>query len=422
MPRSSPRICIDGFNLAMPRGSGIATYARNLLSSLAGLSYETQILLSSTQPLGKDNLLNQIAIFDDRPAVRSPGLAIAHRLLRSLGTRAVEVKIDGEVITDEITSRFPTAQKVWASHDLFHSANATHSAFRRFTPVKLGAGAAEVMHWTCPLPLVAPGKANIYTLHDLVPLRLPYATLDNKRAYYAMCKTIAARADLVFTVSEHSRRDIIQLLGMDERRVVNTYQAVELPDRYLPRDSDDLAAALESNFGLSPDGYFLFFGALEPKKNLRRVAQAFAAAGLRSPLIVVGEPWANFTTEFLDRFGDFILRYDYLPAEQLRWLVAGAKATLFPSLYEGFGLPVLESMLLGAPVLTSTQGSLPEIAGEGALLVDPYDVDAIRAAIVQLDSDPDLRLELSSRGRRQAAKFSPAVYREKLRDAYARVM
>jgi len=99
-------------------------------------------------------------------------------------------------------------------------------------------------------------------------------------------------------------------------------------------------------------------------------------------------------------------------------LIRGARATLFPSLYEGFGLPVLESMLLGTPVLTSTEGSLPEVAGDAALLVDPYDVDAIRQGILTLDADEDLRSELSARGREQAEKFSPERYQARLEEAY----
>jgi glycosyltransferase involved in cell wall biosynthesis len=107
-----------------------------------------------------------------------------------------------------------------------------------------------------------------------------------------------------------------------------------------------------------------------------------------------------------------------MPLRLLVSLIRGARATLFPSLYEGFGLPVLESMLLGTPVLTSTAGSLPEVAGDAALVVDPYDVDAIRDGIRTLDADEALRDDLSARGRQQAAKFSPERYQERLADAY----
>jgi glycosyltransferase involved in cell wall biosynthesis len=431
------RVCIDAFNLSMPGGSGIATYARNLLPALETLGHETQALYAASSPRAADPLLNQLALYDARPSGRASRLMqFGRRILPPLGVTAWEVPVDGEVITSQIRDNFPPVGRLWAAQDVFHGANAAYAAFRRFTPLRLGASAgADVMHWTCPLPLIEPRIPNVYTLHDLIPLRLPYLTLDDKRAYHAMCRTIAARADRIFTVSERSRRDIVELLGVDEARVVNTYQAVSLPPRWMARAERDVAADLAA-FGLAPQDYFLFFGAQEPKKNLRRLVEAFLASGLSRPLVIVGPPWLSAAQR--RRFGDAILEaalpperllgdarvrcFDFLPGDGLRALIAGARATLFPSLYEGFGLPVLESMLLGAPVITSTAGSLPEIAGEAALLVDPYDVDAIRDAIRTLDADADLRAELSSRGRAQAASFSPERYRERLRDAYAAVL
>jgi glycosyltransferase involved in cell wall biosynthesis len=102
-------------------------------------------------------------------------------------------------------------------------------------------------------------------------------------------------------------------------------------------------------------------------------------------------------------------------------LIRGARAVLFPSLYEGFGLPVLEAMSLGTPVLTSNQGSLPEVAGDAAMQVDPYDVDALRQAIRIIDADADWRGDASSRGKRQAALFNDEAYDARLRALYAKV-
>lgn len=102
-------------------------------------------------------------------------------------------------------------------------------------------------------------------------------------------------------------------------------------------------------------------------------------------------------------------------------MIRGARATIFPSLYEGFGLPVLESMALSTAVLTSSAGSLPEVAGDAAIIVDPYDVQAITRGFRALDSDEDLRFHLERKGAIQAAKFSPTAYRERLRELYAKV-
>jgi glycosyltransferase involved in cell wall biosynthesis len=116
-----------------------------------------------------------------------------------------------------------------------------------------------------------------------------------------------------------------------------------------------------------------------------------------------------------------VRRLSFLPLPQLVSLIRGARAVLFPSLYEGFGLPVLEAMLLGTPVLTSNVASLPEISGDAAVLVDPLDTDAISRAIRKLDQDADLRNELSLRGPKRAAFFSPKVYQKTVADLYKRL-
>ena len=125
----------------------------------------------------------------------------------------------------------------------------------------------------------------------LIPLRLPYTTLDDKRAYFDLCKSIATRADLIFTVSEHSRSDIVRLLGIDEARVVNTYQAVQLPHEIVERTDQEIADELNGVFRLEPGGYFLAIGSVDPKKNLRRIVEAYASSLVRAPLVVVGSGW-----------------------------------------------------------------------------------------------------------------------------------
>src|SRR5262249_36333569 len=117
-----------------------------------------------------------------------------------------------------------------------------------------------------------------------------------------------------------------------------------------------------------------------------------------------------------------VMRIDYAPFPLLVSLIRGAKAVLFPSLYEGFGLPVLEAMKLGTPVLTSTGGSMPEVVGDAALMVDPYDSHAIAEGIRAIDSKPELRAELSEKGITRAALFSPDNYQKRLNDLYNRLL
>lgn len=434
-----PRICIDGFNLGLSKGSGIATYARNLNDSLRSLGHETQILYSAPRKASRSALLNEVALVDaPAPGKRFDPFRALQAWAPPGTRRAWPVTPSGEVLTRQLASRFPPAAMYWASPDIFHSANRAFATYRRFTSVHLGDDrATDVMHWTSTLPAHAPGLANIYTIHDLIPLKLPFATLDRKADFFALCREILKRADHVVTVSEHSKADICRIFDVDPSRITNTYQSVSLPRQIAERDEQEVAREVDGVFSLGWRSYFLFFGAVEPKKNLARVIEAYLASGVGSPLVIVGgKSWLDddetrliyedvVSTMTLKagilRRADRIRRYDYLPFSLLVSLIRGARATLFPSLYEGFGLPVLESMLLGTPVLTSTAGALPEVAGEAALCVDPYDTQAIAQGIRRLDADAALREDLAQRGRQRAQIFTPEKYQARLTDLYERL-
>ena len=206
----------------------------------------------------------------------------------------------------------------------------------------------------------------------------------------------------------------------------------------LARPEDDVAVEVANLFGLDRGEFYLFIGALEPKKNVVRLIDAYAASGSRRPLVIAGgQGWQNeadqermrdprfsgyrFADSTLSKF-ERVRRISYLPFNQLVALMRSARALLFPSLFEGFGLPVLEAMSLGTPVMTSNVTSLPEVAGDAALLVDPRDVSAMAAAIRRLDGDGDLLAELSARGRMQAAGFGMAQYQARLQGVYDRVL
>ncbi len=423
------RVAIDGFNLALDKGTGVATYGRNLSHVLKQMGAGVDVLYGSAIKAKHDDLLKEVMFFDAPP---SPGHRILKtlRMFRALGVgnrhQAFEVPVRGAVITDGFASRLPRYDRLWNVNRLFDRAQLKFDLFRSIQRVRLPQR-PDVMHWTYPLPVRLEGVPNIYTLHDLVPLRLPYTTLDRKASYLALMQWIARTADHIVTVSEASRRDIIELLGVPEDRVTNTYQSVHVPRALLERSDGQVADVVGGTFGLEPRGYFLFYGSIEPKKNIGRIVEAFMSAGVGSQLVIVGaRAWKSADeTRLLDALPSGhgrVRRIEYLPFPMLVQLIRGARAVVFPSLYEGFGLPVLEAMMLGTPVLATSTSSVPEVAGDAALLVDPYQVDQIAAAMRRLDEDDDLCFTLAARGRAQAAKFSEAVYAERLRALYARVL
>lgn len=438
---SRKKICIDGFNIAMPRGSGIATYGRNLNHALRTLGHETQILYGPLQGPDKVPLLGEIALVDAPPPPSKQSSKLGSYLRRSTprlgGRTARQVVRTGFVDTRQVERNAPPCDVVWSSHDLFHGANTVFNNLGVYTPLRFAredGGHPDVVHWTCPLPIEVKGVPNFYTIHDLVPLKLPFATLDNKRRFFQMCRWMCGHADRIVTVSQKSAEDLMEVFRIEDSRIAVTYQAVDLPERLLAQTDEEVARTIEGAFGLDWRGYYIFFGAIEPKKNLARIIEAYLASGVQAPLVIIGgRAWLDeeetrllyadlvevtAIRDGLLRRTDRIRRYDYLPFASLVRLIRGARATLLPSLYEGFGLPVLESMLLRTPVIASTTGSLPEVAGDAALLVDPYDASAIRSAILALDSDEGLRRELTEKGMRQAARFGPDAYRARLAELY----
>ena len=223
--------------------------------------------------------------------------------------------------------------------------------------------------------------------------------------------------------------DMSVIEALYTRHSARGYLDKPIPEEVLKSDPDQDALMIGRLFGLKRNGYFLFFGALDPKKNINRIIEAYLASGSETPLVLVGaRDWgmAEEKKSLADGVSiqghsisdDRIMKLDYMPRALLFRLIRTAKAVLFPSLYEGFGLPALEAIQLGTPVISSTTSSLPEVVGAAGLLVDPYSVPAIAQAIGKLDSDEALRRQLIAATPAQAGKFSDAHYRARLTQLY----
>ena len=439
------RIVIDGFNLGLETGTGVATYARNLSHRTHELGYETDILYGLQGAPGVHPLTHEIAFFDfhagDPPLWLAAARRFADLAAAGSGLRAERVPITGQVVSTSFKSRLPYYDTIWNIPDVYTRASNHFDRTRIISPslLKVRAGdTPDIAHWTYPIPIQIPGSANIYTIHDLVPLRLPFTTLDNKGRYFDLMEIIARQSDHIITVSEASKRDIVNLLGVSEQKVTNTYQSVEIPDKYATKPTNIVKREIEGTFNVKYKEYMLFFGAIEPKKNIGRLIEGYLASGIDTPLLIVGKlAWKyeqemrllnEDVTSYLEHLESLtyrrrrIFHVDYAPFPLLVSLIRGAKAVLFPSLYEGFGLPILEAMKLGTPVLTSTEGSTPEIAGDGALLVDPYDSRSIAEGIAALDSDSLLRDSFGAKGRKRADAFSADAYSRRLSEVYDRVL
>lgn len=438
----APSILFDGLNLALKTGTGIATYSRGLLAVARHLGCHTALLHASASPMPKDPTLGEILLFDDdSDRIPSKQYRLKRWFRRSVGApggvRLDAFTMNGAVVAKSFHKHLSEVDQIFAYHDVFGLARGHFRSYGR--PLRLKPRTRpDLFHSTHPLPIAVESTPSIQTIHDLVPLRLPYLTDDNKRYHYRMLKDVTQRADHIVTVSEASRRDIIRMFGVEESRITNTYQSVALPNYLLERDTNAVADEVAGVFDLDWKKYFLFFGALEPKKNVLRLIESYLAARCDYPLIIVGAAgWrAEAEKKLLDdnRFGHYelsnrklthrqkIRRLEFVSLPMLVSLIRGARGVVFPSLYEGFGLPVLEAMLLGTPVISSTEGSVPEVAGDAAMLVDPYDVEALSGAISALSRDNDLFEHLSRAGPKRAAQFSFDNYVQRVSAVYRNVL
>jgi glycosyltransferase involved in cell wall biosynthesis len=432
----------DGLNLALATGTGVATYTRGLIKTSRRLGYQSAVIHSTASRVPRDPVLREIMLFDEDARQLSSGSRRLRRWMRRkvaapFGRKPTPIALNGTVVLKSFNYRLEKTDSIFADEDLFAVAR---SHFRRYN-ARLNLSfdkSPDIFHCTYPLPLRIKKSANVYTIHDLVPLRLPYLSDDDKRYHYNLLKTLVRQADHIVTVSEASRRDILTVLGADEKRVTNTYQAVDIPQELIDKSEDVVADEVSGIFNLDWRRYFLFFGALEPKKNVMRLAEAYLASKIDLPLVVVGAPgWkSEREREFMEDAGlgfySFahgkiqyhrrIKRFPYVPYPLLVSLIRGARAVLFPSLYEGFGLPVLEAMQLGTPVIASTEGSIPEVAADAGLLVDPYDANALSRAIVTLASDGSLCAQMSKAGLERSARFSSKVYEKAVGALYERIL
>jgi glycosyltransferase involved in cell wall biosynthesis len=257
------------------------------------------------------------------------------------------------------------------------------------------------------LPPVHP-RASLVTVHDLGYLYFPETHPWHQRLYLDLSTRWNAQAAAhLMADSEATKADLVARYGTPPKKITVAYPG---HDEVLA-PVHELAAieAVKARYDIV-GSYFLYLGTLQPRKNLARLITAFAALEPEAILVLAGKRgWL-----YKDLFAQIrrmslegrVLFPGYVPDEDKAALLSGALAFVFPSLYEGFGLPVLEAQACGCPVITSTTSSLPEVAGDAALLVDPGNTDAITAALQRIAADPGLRETLIERGFANRQRFS----------------
>jgi glycosyltransferase involved in cell wall biosynthesis len=288
---------------------------------------------------------------------------------------------------------------------------------------------AHVPYFASPL---LPPLPTIATIHDLIPIVLPaYRGGPLVRLYTSLVAAAARRAQLILTDSESSRRDILARLGIPAERVRVVYLAAGA--EYQPVADQARLEMTRSKYRL-PERFILYLGGFDRRKNVHGLLQAYKSAsgflGQEYPLVLAGRLPTKESALFpnLKRaiaesgMEESVVPTGWVTEEDKPALYTLASLFVYPSFYEGFGLPVLEAMACGTPVVVSRAASLPEIAGEAGLLVDPEEVTQMAQAIISVLSDETLRLELREKGLAQAQRFSWQKTAQQTLAAYQEVL
>lgn len=373
-------IAID-YTPAREQSGGIGRYVRELAAALAALDRKTEYRLfvsGSSRPLPPPPAAN----FIWKPTPIPP------RWLARVWHRA-RMPIPAEVFTGRI--------------DLFHATDFV-------------------------LPPTLPATRTLLTVHDLSFVRVPQAASPSLQAYLnrAVPRSVSM-ADHILADSQATKDDLLALYGADANKITVLYSGVD--SRFQKITDVTVLRQARAKYGLIGISYLLSVGTVQPRKNYSRVVRALA--GLRQRgydlhyAIAGGKGWleAEMHQAIAETgLGDAVHLLGFVDDDDLPVLYSAARALVIPSLYEGFGLPILEAMACGTPVITSSLSSMPEVAGAAGVLVDPLDISAIEAAVMRIESDSHYRAFLIDAGYQQARQFTWEKSARQLKSIYERLL
>ncbi|PSN16618.1 glycosyl transferase family 1 [filamentous cyanobacterium CCT1] len=364
------RVVVDATPV-LPKPSGVGLYVLNLLGALRSLQITENFSLGvAYQPSLKNWLQGNLALPEVLTTYEDVTvLPLPVRLLNLLA------QVPQNPVLRRLEQRF-------GQPDLYHGTNYAVYPCRR--------------------------SLRVMTIYDLSFLRYPEYVTAVVRTYGQRVRQCLGWTDLVVTISESSKRDIVELLNVPPERVWVT----PLASRYAADTQGGFKGMTAVDLGDRP--YILFVSTLEPRKNVVRLIQAFdwlkTQRQIEHQLVLVGQKGWQFEPIFeaiaASPWRHHIRHLNYLSDAEVAYCYKNADVFAYPSLYEGFGLPVLEAMTLGCPVVTANTASLPEVAGDAALMVDPNNVEELAEALGRVIGDRALRQTMIDRGHQQAAQFS----------------
>lgn len=269
----------------------------------------------------------------------------------------------------------------------------------------------DVCHFTNPLNFITGAKKNVITIHDLGSFHnKEWSKESSRKLFHKVMRKILRSSSSLISVSEYTKQDLIKTFNVDPGDITVIYEAANTEKYYLDADTQYLKKKFDLN------SFILYVGQLQPRKNIVNMLIAYAKLPSelkeKFPFILVGafrdEEYSRLVHETISRYqlSPYIIMLGRLDGDALRKLYSGAKVFVFASVFEGFGLPVLESLQCGTPVITSNSSSLPEVVGDAGVLVDPNNASEIASTLEKMLTDEHFYKDLKSRCLTQAKKFS----------------
>jgi glycosyltransferase involved in cell wall biosynthesis len=424
-------VLVDGYNLEMVQGTGIKTYGVTLVKALTSLGVNVD-LLCSRYSNSINSVLNEALFFDRQNTTISSRKSQAKSIFfaasqgfqeaKEIPVSDFVIKQDGDFIFDCLAS----SGKVFNIYDCYKLANNLYKLLQIQTKARIPKE-IDIWHTSYPIPIKVNNAKRITTIHDIIPLKIPHATLDDKKFFFNIINNAIKHSEIILTVSETTKEDILHCFDIKPEKIYVTYQPIVDSSNLVVEE--DIIPRFLKKYNLKFKKYILFVGAIEPKKNVGRLIEAYSGLDSDMQLVIVGKKgwlWEDEIGKLEAIFGGGftgnVKLLEYVPKKDLTYLYKGAFCFVFPSLYEGFGLPPLEAMSLGCPVITSNVASLPEVCGEAAIYVDPYNSDDIRQAIEKLINNPQMQTQLVEAGKERVEFFSMENYTKKLYNAYSLVI